>query len=114
MKCERCDGCGRIASGEEGAAWTVWETMPHGSDMAVRAGLVKPLWCPDCGGTGVVGPELRDVRLLEAAAGLLAIVKELVAVLDLPAPGALDWADVVRRARGLVEHVEQAAHERTE
>jgi len=51
-KCGRCDGCGRIASGEEGAPWTMWEALPPGVDIAVRMGIVKPIACPDCDGSG--------------------------------------------------------------
>jgi hypothetical protein len=51
-KCPGCDGCGLIASGEEGAPWSFWMSLPPGLDLAVRAGIVKPIPCPDCGGTG--------------------------------------------------------------
>ena len=51
-KCDRCDGCGRIADSEDGEPWSVWEELPPGSDLAVKMGLVKPLTCPSCGGTG--------------------------------------------------------------
>jgi hypothetical protein len=51
-KCGRCDGCGRIADGEEGAPWSVWESMPLNSSAAVLAGMVKPIMCPACRGTG--------------------------------------------------------------
>jgi hypothetical protein len=52
-KCRKCDGCGQIASSEDGEPWTVWQNLPPGSDAAVRLGLVKPIPCPGCGGTGV-------------------------------------------------------------
>lgn len=50
--CERCDGCGKIADSDEGEPWTAWENLPPGSDLAVQMGLVKPITCPKCGGTG--------------------------------------------------------------
>jgi hypothetical protein len=56
-KCKRCDGCGKIASDEQGSPWTAWERLPPGSDLAARLGLVLPVRCPDCGGTGT-GPEI--------------------------------------------------------
>lgn len=52
MKCERCDGCGRIADSEDGEPWTAWTSLPLHSSAAVLAGLVKPIPCPKCGGSG--------------------------------------------------------------
>lgn len=52
--CERCDGCGKIANSKDGEAWTHWENLPPGSDLAVKVGLVKPIPCPRCGGVGLV------------------------------------------------------------
>lgn len=53
--CPRCEGCGKIASDDEGTPWTFWAGLPAGSDLAVRMGLVRPLPCPDCAGTGEKG-----------------------------------------------------------
>ncbi len=50
--CGKCDGCGRVGSDDEHAPWTFWESLPPGSDLAVRMGLVVPLPCLDCDGTG--------------------------------------------------------------
>lgn len=51
-RCDRCDGCGKIASGEEGAPWSMWLEMPLKSCAAVLMEIVKPIPCPKCGGTG--------------------------------------------------------------
>ncbi len=51
-KCDRCDGCGKIASDDEGSPWSAWLALPPGSDLAVRLGVVRPIDCPDCGGAG--------------------------------------------------------------
>lgn len=51
-KCERCNGCGRIANDEDGTPWSAWESLPPGSDLAVRLGQVLPLKCPKCKGKG--------------------------------------------------------------
>ena len=51
-ECPRCLGCGRIADSEEGEPWEMWEALPPGSNLAVRLGLVKPITCPECDGTG--------------------------------------------------------------
>ena len=50
--CRSCYGCGQIASGEEGAPWIMWEEMPEESKLAVLMGLVGPIPCPQCDGTG--------------------------------------------------------------
>lgn len=46
--CHTCDGCGQVADTDDREPWTAWESLPPGSDMAVRMGLVKPIPCPDC------------------------------------------------------------------
>lgn len=51
-KCNRCDGCGKIADSDDGEPWSVWLAMPLQSSAAVLMGLVKPIPCPACGGTG--------------------------------------------------------------
>lgn len=51
-ECERCDGCGKIGSDATGAPWTFWQSLKPGEDIAVRMGLVRPLPCPVCEGTG--------------------------------------------------------------
>lgn len=53
MQCERCNGCGKIADTENGEPWESWANLPPGSDLAVRLGFVRPIQCPDCGGTGL-------------------------------------------------------------
>ena len=53
-KCVRCDGCGQIANDEEGTPWTAWLELPLKSSAAVLCGLVEPVECPDCKGTGEV------------------------------------------------------------
>lgn len=50
--CSRCDGCGKIADSDSGEPWSAWLTLPVGSAVAVTMGIVKPIPCPDCGGTG--------------------------------------------------------------
>lgn len=52
--CLRCEGTGQIANTDDGEPWSVWEQLPPGSDLAVRAGLVRPITCPGCRGEKVV------------------------------------------------------------
>jgi RecJ-like exonuclease len=51
-ECVRCDGCGQIANSEDGAPWSAWESLPVRSALAVDWGLVRPIPCPDCAGSG--------------------------------------------------------------
>jgi ribosomal protein S27E len=53
-ECMRCEGCGQIANDDDGTPWTVWLQLPLESSVAVLSGLVKPIKCPDCQGTGVI------------------------------------------------------------
>lgn len=46
--CSKCGGCGQIANDDEGTPWAFWETLPPGSDLAVRMGLIWPIPCPQC------------------------------------------------------------------
>jgi hypothetical protein len=51
-KCEKCDGCGQIANDEDGTPWKFWAELPYQSAIAIRLGLVSPIPCPECKGTG--------------------------------------------------------------
>ena len=62
MNCTKCDGEGKIANTETGEPWSMWESLPPGADAAVRMGLVAPIKCPRCGGTGRDdGPKVIDL-----------------------------------------------------
>lgn len=54
MPCPKCEGCKQIANDEEGSPWSRWANLPPGSDVAVKAGIVKPIDCPVCDGKGEV------------------------------------------------------------
>jgi len=51
-KCPSCDGCGQVADTEDREPWTDWLKLPLGSGAAVVAGIVKPVTCTACLGTG--------------------------------------------------------------
>ena len=68
--CSYCAGCGRVATSEAHEPWSAWEELPPGSDLAVRTGLVRPVQCPVCGGTG------KHPRTAEEA------MKEVEAIVD--------------------------------
>lgn len=54
--CGRCWGEGRIANSDDGEPWSVWESLMPGSDLAVKLGVVRPIPCPACNGSGEAHP----------------------------------------------------------
>ena len=64
-KCERCDGCGKIANTAEGDPWSRWEALPEQHKAAVHMGVVKPRLCPDCNGSGQVYVSLLDQKAVK-------------------------------------------------
>lgn len=52
-KCDRCEGCGKIANTRDAEPWSAWEELPAQSAIAIRMGWVKPIPCPECGGSGL-------------------------------------------------------------
>lgn len=50
--CRGCLGSGKVANDDEGAPWPVWEAMVPPTNIAVSLGLVQPVKCERCGGTG--------------------------------------------------------------
>lgn len=53
-KCTNCDGCGKVADTEDQEPWTAWTSLPLHSSAAVLTGMVKPIPCPECGGSGAI------------------------------------------------------------
>lgn len=51
-KCPACEGEGRVANTEDKEPWSAWETMPATAKAAIHLGLVRPVDCIPCGGTG--------------------------------------------------------------
>lgn len=52
QKCPKCAGCGRIASDNIGMPWSSWEAQHLDQSGPVLRGVVKPIGCPICGGSG--------------------------------------------------------------
>lgn len=50
--CRRCYGNGYVASSDDHDPWLIWLALPPVSDMAVVLGLITPLTCFSCLGTG--------------------------------------------------------------
>lgn len=55
MKCPTCDGCGKVANTRRGEPWTEWTSLPLLSSAAVLSGIVRPVSCVRCGGSGRIG-----------------------------------------------------------
>lgn len=53
-KCLKCDGCGQVADSQDQEPWSFWMDLPLKSAAAVVLGLVKPITCPTCNGSGQV------------------------------------------------------------
>lgn len=51
-ECAGCWGCGRVADSDDAEPWSFWESLSSPSNMAVVMGLVHPVPCPECDGTG--------------------------------------------------------------
>lgn len=50
--CTQCLGWKRVAE-ESGESWKYWAELPAPSNLAVQLGVVKPVECPRCRGTGI-------------------------------------------------------------
>ena len=55
-RCPRCEGCGKLADTEDREPWTDWTSLPVASATALLMGLVKPVDCDECQGSGNVRP----------------------------------------------------------
>lgn len=52
-KCPKCRGEGQVANSNGQEPWSEWASLPPGSDIAVRLGMVRPIPCPNgCKPTG--------------------------------------------------------------
>ena len=61
-ECPRCDGCGQLADTEihePWTAWTPWLSLPMSRSMELMMGMVSPVDCPVCGGSGKVEQGVR-------------------------------------------------------
>lgn len=46
--CPKCQGEKLVANSDDQEPWSTWASLPPGSDLAVRLGLVQPVPCPEC------------------------------------------------------------------
>lgn len=71
--CQRCLGWKKIANSDDGESWKYWAELPSPENLAVQLGVVFPIDCPRCQGTGRE-PSVADrqSRLTQALVGLQA------------------------------------------
>jgi len=50
--CQQCLGWKRVANDDERSSWKHWAELPAPENIAVRLGLVYPVECPRCQGSG--------------------------------------------------------------
>jgi hypothetical protein len=60
--CPVCLGWKRVDDGDDPCSWKYWAELPEQSAIAVRMGLVRPVVCPRCGGTGQEGEVHEEDR----------------------------------------------------
>lgn len=58
-KCETCEGCGQLANTKEREPWSRWLELPVRSAVAIFIGMVSPVICSDCKGTGIKNKTIR-------------------------------------------------------
>lgn len=50
--CQQCLGWKRVDNGRDRGSWKYWAELPAQSQVAIAMGLVGPIECPRCGGSG--------------------------------------------------------------
>ena len=51
--CKHCLGWKRVDDSDEHISWKYWAELPSPSNISVQLGIVKPIECPRCHGTGI-------------------------------------------------------------
>lgn len=88
--CDRCDGCGRLADTKDREPWTAWTSMPLSSSIAVVAGIVKPMTCHVCGGTGRLDAYEHAARIVEKEIAHIRETQKFLTEIGRATPG-MDW-----------------------
>lgn len=66
--CPTCEGSGKIANDGRGTPWQHWQELPLRSSPAIISGLVRPLECSECGGSGKLPPLVVAAKALASMA----------------------------------------------
>jgi hypothetical protein len=51
--CQKCLGWKHIANDDEQSSWKHWAELPPPENLAVQLGIVFPIECPRCQGSGI-------------------------------------------------------------
>lgn len=86
-KCVKCDGCGQVANDDDQLPWSYWKELPLQSAVAVLVGLVQPITCPECNGTGEAKGTPCLTEIMSAADAAEKQVAEAVAYINGPDVG---------------------------
>lgn len=65
LQCQKCRGCGKVADTSDQEPWSEWMKLPLQSAGAVLIGLIKPIPCPACGGTGQAIPPQMQLFIVQ-------------------------------------------------
>lgn len=65
--CQKCFGWKKIANDDDQSSWKFWAELPAPSNLAVLAGLVFPIDCPRCLGSGKEPHAIVRAARLETA-----------------------------------------------
>lgn len=58
----------KVANTDDREPWSMWENLPENSKLAIHLGIVQPIDCPECDGTGArpTGPPTASPDILVA------------------------------------------------
>ena len=51
--CKQCLGWGKVANSDDQESWKYWAELKPPENLAIQLGVVKPIQCPRCNGTGI-------------------------------------------------------------
>lgn len=65
--CQKCLGWKQIANDDDQSSWKFWAELPPPSNLAVQVGMVFPIDCPRCQGSGKEPTAADRAARLDAA-----------------------------------------------
>lgn len=65
--CQKCLGWKKIANDDDQSSWKHWAELPAPSNIAVTLGMVFPIDCPRCLGSGKEPPAVDRAARLDTA-----------------------------------------------
>jgi len=57
--CKQCLGWKQVDN-TQGISWKVWAELPEKLSVAIHMGLIRPVICPHCNGTGIEPEEVEN------------------------------------------------------